>query len=198
LYTIPYMSKEENKRVTPVIEEIVEENSQGKEFLEQEKPRPKFKLLFFIGLLTSLIVGLLAGGIFVYFRGIGTLQNSLPLSTATPVSFATPAPTPLSSPFQEEKIDFSVYKINVLNGSGIKGEAARAKSLLEREGFKILHLGNAQSFDFQSTLIQAKEDVPLDVINKLKEVLLEEYAAETGDTLQDTGNFDIKITVGSE
>jgi|GEM_PF-1376528 len=58
-----------------------------------------------------------------------------------------------SSPEAETEI-----AISILNGSGVPGEAGRVASLLDEETYEIVSIGNADSFDYQETIIRFKRE----------------------------------------
>ena len=90
------------------------------------------------------------------------------------------------------------YKIQVLNGSGIAGEAAKLKDLLEQEGFSVESTGNADKNDYEKTVVRANKEVPPNVINKLKEFLKKNYLVSEEEQLADTEEIGILIIIGSE
>jgi hypothetical protein len=83
--------------------------------------------------------------------------------------------------------------LKVLNGSGIPKIAAKAALLLEDRGFKVGELGNADSFNYQETIIKYKNG-------------REEYAGEINEILGKIGelestdfqNEDIMIIIGRD
>lgn len=46
-----------------------------------------------------------------------------------------------------------MVRVQVLNGSGIDGQAARAADVLRREGFEVVTVGNADRFDYETTVV---------------------------------------------
>jgi hypothetical protein len=90
----------------------------------------------------------------------------------------------------------SDYKISVLNGSGKIGAATTAKNLLTKAGFKVASMGNAENFNFETTLIQTKSEVGADTIAKIKDSLSSSYSAQIGKALDEAGQFDVIIIVG--
>lgn len=50
------------------------------------------------------------------------------------------------------------YRIEILNGSGVAGEAKRATDILRAIEVSVDRAGNASSFDYESTIIYYKED----------------------------------------
>jgi hypothetical protein len=49
-------------------------------------------------------------------------------------------------------------RVEVLNGSGVSGLAARARDQLRAEGFDVVYYGNAASFDHATTRVLARTD----------------------------------------
>ncbi len=198
--------------VTPTPVEPVsptsEEESLPKETAVEPKPealedeptsekKSNAKVIIITALVTALITAALAGGIYVYFNGIDSLKKEV---TATPSPAATlmpeESPTPSASPSATPKV--ATYKIQILNGSGKAGEANKARALIEKEGFKVSSTGNAASFDFEETLIQAKKSVPADVIEMIETALSKSYATKIGEVLPTSSSYDIIITVGTK
>jgi LCP family protein required for cell wall assembly len=52
------------------------------------------------------------------------------------------------------------YQLNILNGVGESGAASKTANLLEKYGFKIDNIGNADKYDYQSSVIEyySKDD----------------------------------------
>lgn len=144
--------------------------------------------LAFIG---GLLLGsLIAGGVFYYFNSRQADQKSPSAPTPTDAVQTTPEPTATVS----AKIDYSVFKVEVLNGSGVKGAAAAVEELITDLGFAEIEIGNAES-DAEKTIVQLKREVPAAVAATLIE-LLDGYSAEQGNGLADSADHDILITVG--
>ena len=100
-----------------------------------------------------------------------------------------PQPTPL---------DFSKYQIRIINGSGIAGEASRARQLVVDNGFSVEGVGNSDSFDFTSAQITHKEQVEEGYIDRLREFLEQRYETEVlSGEVDNEEEFDVLIIVGS-
>lgn len=117
---------------------------------------------------------------------------SEPTPTTAPVAQAT------ATPVAEVKI--ADYTVRVLNGSGIRGEAAKAKAALEAEGFTVATVGNADRTDVTKTQIVYKKAVSKEALVKLKTVLGKSYALEKETELPASASqtTDILITIGQE
>jgi len=56
-----------------------------------------------------------------------------------------------------EEIDKRSFSIKILNGSGIRGEAAKIAENLKNQNFQITDVANADNFNYQETLINYKK-----------------------------------------
>lgn len=179
--------KEEEKK--PKIHEPVEE--------PPVHHKSDLKLFVVIAVVTAVIVAALAGGIYVYLTGTTSLVEA---PTPTPEEQVmveqSPEASPESSPSAAMKM--TDYKVQILNGSGKIGEAGKAKTLVEKEGFTVSNTGNAKSFDFTTTTIEAKSDVPEEVLTTLEKSLSSTYSVEIGDNLSASNSYDIIVTIGSK
>ena len=104
------------------------------------------KLIVLVAVLTAVVVAIVSGGVYVYYTGITSqVQEELDIieTESTPKPTQTPSPTPKVS---LEDIDVEDYKISILNGSGKIGVATEAKTLIEKEDFKVVDTGNADRF----------------------------------------------------
>jgi len=196
------------KRIRPVIEEVVTSNKNEEASIKEPTPEPlqqqypektNLKLIFFLTVITALIVGFVSGGVYVYFSGISAVPDSeKSTSTPPPTIIPEPSATPKQTP-ESEEIDLSQYKISVLNGSGKIGEASNAGSLLEENGFKVEDIGNASRYDFEDTVLQTKKQIPQSVVVLLEKALSSIYVVEIdSENLPESSEFDFVITVGSK
>jgi len=76
------------------------------------------------------------------------------------VSPPTPTQPETETPTSEnpKTLNKSQVKIQLLNGNGIKGDALKVKTILEKDGWKVASYGNARSFNYQNTLVYYKEE----------------------------------------
>ncbi len=121
-------------------------------------------------ILTVLIVvpiGFLAFGGFLYFsKNFNT--DFLKKEPEKSIKLPEISPTPT-----EVEVNKQAYEIEVQNGSGIAGEGARVKEILEKEGFKTGAVGNADNSDYTDTIITVNDEVPDGFIKELTKVLEE-------------------------
>ena len=182
-----------DKETTSLESEI--ENETNKPVVDN-KSSANFNI-FWIILPGIMLLGLLMGGIIAYFSGINKLNSSEASATKKPTSqpIITIEPSPSVSPVS--KIDLTKYKVKVLNGSGIKGEAGKVQVLLEKAGFIIESTGNASRYDYTNTVIQAKEGVDKAFIDQLEKDLSKTYKLDKRVVLKDTETSSVIIIVGS-
>lgn len=165
---------------------------------ETSKPEKKPHLsrafwLIFLG--TLLVTVLFVGGILVYQDALKKSQilNSpiIPEETVNET-----IDKPVSEP--TATLDISKLKIQVLNGSGVPGEAGKVMSFLEGLGYKDIKTGNADSYNYQGMELSLKKSQQ-DFRVKLVEDLSEKYTlSETLKNLDEEGEFDAVIILGKQ
>lgn len=172
------------------------ENKKDEKLVVDNKSSTNFNI-FWIILPGIMLLGLLMGGIIAYFSGINKLNSSEASATKkpTPQPIITIEPSPAVSPVS--KIDLTKYKVKVLNGSGIKGEAGKVQALLEKAGFTIESTGNAGRYDYTNTVIQTKEAVDKAFIDQLEKDLSKTYKLDKSVILKDTEASSVIVIVGS-
>lgn len=183
-------TSQDSSSFSGVIREKPEEDTELQNIDEPKKKR----LWIVIAIITIVLV--LAGGALWYFRENVMKRASVKDEIIPTPSILKNTPIPASDSAQLE-IDYSKYKINVLNGSGIGGVAGSTRDLLEGEEFVVEDVGNADSSDYENTVIQAKEGVPDEFLDKLKSVLEESYVLDPNEELEDSEDVDIVIIIGS-
>jgi hypothetical protein len=92
-------------------------------------------------------------------------------------------------------VDPKSFKIEVLNGSGTSGEAAKITDLLAKNNLIVVKSGNAANFDFTQTQVEVKSTVPSQIIDLLIKSLDGQYSPKISAVkLDSTNSFDIIIT----
>lgn len=155
---------------------------------DRKSSKGKNILLFAVVFLLVAIVSAL-----FYFFATGSLKFEKPVEElqVTPTEEPSPTPTP-------EEFDRAELSVQVLNGSGISGEAGVMQTYLEDLGYEDIEVGNADSSDFVGVTIQIKEEFE-DLAELIDEDLADEYTVN-GDyeILDEESEFDVVIIVGSE
>ncbi len=138
------------------------------------------------------LLGAILGGIVFYQRGVSKGQTETPTPTPT-TSVATPA----ASASPSATVDLTKYTVNILNGSGIVGEAGKVKDLLTIAGFKVGTTGNATTYDYTKSVIKAKSTVGATFLVKLSTSMGKSYLMDTNQVLATSSASDVQVIVGS-
>ncbi len=161
---------------------------------EEKKPISKKQLVW---LLIAGVGLILAVGFALVSRGplMSFLSHASP--TPAPVVLSSPSPTPVASSVASSSavLKKDQLKVNVLNGSGISGQAGVIKDQLVEIGYKDITTGNAESV-LDSTNV--KFSTVFDSKSKEELVLLlsKTFQAVTEATTSAKDTFDLIITTG--
>lgn len=159
----------------------------------EKKAGPSFRLMFML-LLAFLLIGAVVGGVFYYKSKVS--KKPAENEKAEEV---LPTKPPSAEPSAEVKLDLSKYSVNILNGSGIPGEAGKVGEELKELEFKEIKTANADSYDYTTTTVSLKEELPDEVYQAIAEVLSKNYNPEKDKTaLEKNSSYDIVITVGTK
>jgi hypothetical protein len=152
-----------------------------------------------VGLILLLIALVLIGGAVFYFLSLNknkedmqkeeiVRQTSAPIVVEeNPVSTSTPTP--------EEVVDKKSISIQVLNGTGIVGEAAYLQDALGKLGYTTVKVGNAPKQDYEATQVTFSSDLSSAVVDEITGELKKIYQkVETKKT--SSSNYDIEIITG--
>lgn len=163
----------------------------GEENVPQEgKKGGNIKKLFVILLVVALAGG---GAVFLLLSGRQQKTEAPAPSTSSeasvePIVQTTPEPTILP---REE------YSINILNGTGVPGDAGIAQDVLENAGFTTITTGNAEVFDYDLTEIGTNEEIPEEIVIAIREALSQEYELAENYLLTPDSDYDVVIITGS-
>lgn len=103
------------------------------------------------------------------------------------------SPTPTVSPAPVVEISKEELKVEILNGTGIAGQAAEVKKIMEGVGFVTIEMGNAQEKVTEAIVIFSKnvsEDIQAEVLEKLEKTFTKVW------TRTKEMEVDIQITTG--
>ena len=158
------------------------------------------------------MVLVMAGALTYYFTNDEEMEDNV-----TDVKLVSPTPTPISEVSNENEIDekeqetidskvverpkalenFKGYRLEILNGSGIPGEADKMRDLVVPLQFDRVNVGNADKFDYLDTTIQFRseevklgQDLLQDLLDNYSVVVSEEY-------LPASSIYDVQILIGS-
>lgn len=169
-------------------------------FSDGEEGKGKSSFVFFLKIVfITFVLGILLIGGLSYFTGGKTISTD---SLGSLLSFTQPSPTPTEAPEPTpttEPVDPGAYTITIQNGSGITGEAAKLKTALTEEGFKVEGTSNADNSNYTTTQISTKKSVSDGYLEKLKNDLNQNYkVADPILPAADSQSTDVLIIIGSE
>jgi len=96
----------------------------------------------------------------------------------------------LAALVKEGELDEEV-RVEVLNGCGVEGAAGKTREVLENNGYTVVNLGNADTFDYKKTVILAPE-VNRDYCTPISELFgIPDRPAKKPD-------YDIKVIIGDD
>lgn len=166
---------------------IINEDSELKYQPKDSKGSGKGVLLI-IGILAILLVG----GFFLNQK-----FNLLPGSGGEAQSEVSPTPEPSPSPTPEPTLIRSEWSFEVLNGSGVTGQAKKIADQIKTLGYEVVKTGNADKSNYADSQILVKKEL-LDqidlVIADLKDVI--KIASVAGELTEGTASA--RIIIGKD
>lgn len=151
-------------------------------------------------IMTSIGVGLILTSITLTLYSFGLISNpfgknkkdNIITSSQDTIDPQTPQSTPQlqTLPSKDE------ITIQVLNGTGIEGQASSVKSILEGLGYQQIETGNTTITGDSKTSISYSQAVPSSYITELEEKLAESFIEVITQKQQVNPDFDILITTG--
>lgn len=147
-----------------------------------------------IGLFVGLFLVIAAGA---YFGVTWYLQKpqEAPLDIAQNVAITSPTAVPTATPTPAE---IDSFKIVILNGSGVPGQAGKLQAKLEDLGLTVSSTANADRYDYEKTIVYAPETVPPAFFEKL-DLGITSYDRKTEiPTLVGAEGADVVVIIGAE
>ena len=151
-------------------------------------PAPKGNRSILLIIVLAVIVALALGGWFVLKGKTGMVGTPSPSpSPFIEITTAEPAATPT--------IKRSDVKIEILNGTGISGEAAILKVKLTNLGYSNFEVGNSTRQDNLTTEVSFAASVPAEVKDEIEKELRSTYqSVKVGGSV--SGETDIRVVTG--
>jgi hypothetical protein len=138
-----------------------------------EMPKKPKKFVYVVILLVILVGFFLTRNLF--FKSAKQTEQPTITPAPTEFQFPTDTPAPSVSPSEETdesdvtptakavnpvdaltKLDRSTLSVEVQNGSGVTGAAAKGSNVLKSFGYKVSSVGNADNDNFENVTIQVK------------------------------------------
>jgi hypothetical protein len=193
------LPSEEKKEVSK--EEV---NKWIENYDEVNKPTEKgnkkgFKIVLIILLLLSFFA-ILVGGFLYYQKNISNKEEGTEANPTPTVEVKiSPTETPATDSGKISEVKLSNLNVQILNGSGIPGQAGEVKELISSLNFKKIDTGNADNYDYADTEVSIKDSVPSSVYDQIKTKLESIYTVvESKDAVSTTSSYDVIINVGTK
>lgn len=197
----PESSAAASTPITPVPESVAPVSVQAATPVGVPPPTPAFgssvsegsssgskKWIFIFFGVVLLTVLLTSGGLYYYKNFMNKKpQKTISQLTSKPVN--TPTPTEALT---------KTTAVQILNGSGIPGEAGKVAELLKSSGFEKIETGNADAYTYKTTQVAVREKTPKDVYDAIVKALEKNYIVTQSAHLKNSSQFDVVITVGSK
>ena len=125
-------------------------------------------------------------------------KQTVPPKNEAEIAQVSPIPTPAeesTTAAETEEISKDAFKIQILNGTGIAGQAQDLADLLKSDGFGDVTLSNSLTTDNTQAKVSFKDRVSRIVKDNLTQKLEEIFETVQVETLQES-DFDIEITTG--
>lgn len=154
----------------------------------------KKTIIAVIGVILIIVVG----GWFVLGNSSGGSSSPSPSPTGALSAFPTPevqTPTPSATP-SPSPVAKDQLKVEVLNGTGVPGEAGFLQKELEEMGFENIDTGNADKQDATETMATYSRELNSATADELTAKLEELYEKVRTRRASISGGFDISITTG--
>ncbi len=180
--------------VTRVVEDITPntkaESSQAQTVEEMDAGTPARSKHSWLALFVGLLIGAVVGAGVMYALEFRIASSRQVTASSAPTPSLTPSPSP-----QLKRADL---KVQVLNGSGLAGAAAKAKDLLEGLGYKDVKVGNAGSSDVVETEVAIKNEKKNYRDQLIKDLAKAYTVASKSSELKKDSDFDAVVTLGSK
>ncbi len=163
--------------------------------LEGEEKKSMQKQLILLCLSLLLLIGAI-GYFLLWSETIANPWFKKPKSlyhkpTAVTVPSITSQPSPTIKPFTDK----SAIKIQILNGSGIEGQAGKLSNLLKGAGYNNVTIGNVNNLEQRTTIIYNKL-LPKDVLVGITDAMKNDFPDPTSQETSQSAEYDILITTG--
>ncbi len=172
----------------PIKRSFIVNNETEVKYEPQDSKKSGKGVLLIIGILAILVVG----GFFLNQK-----FKILPGGSETTQVESSPTPTPSPSPTPQPILNRSEWSFEVLNGSGVTGQAKKIADQIKALGYEVVKTGNADKSNYTDSQILAKEELleKIDlVIADLKDII--KIASVAGELTEGTASA--RIIIGKD
>lgn len=99
---------------------------------------------------------------------------------------------------QTQEIPKDQIKIQILNGTGVAGQASQVQNLLQDINYTQIEIGNAQNQDFEKTVVRVSSSISNNQKEEIKTELEKLFESVEFETNVEGESFDIIITTGQQ
>lgn len=154
------------------------------------KPQKNKRLIVVITTIILVILAISVLGIVLLLSPQNPLKKAPTTLTPTVMTDRASSPTPV------EKIKMEDIKIQVLNGSGVAGQASSTKDSLTEAGFASIEIGNVTADPSKDTTVVFTERVSKDYQKKITTLLEQIFTNVIAYQTASQSAFDVTITTG--
>ncbi len=184
------MEEKVSKKEKPLSREELGSTFSAAEFGLVDRKGSKIKnLILFV--VVFLLVAIVSALFYFFYTGALKFEQEQPEPEVVPTEAPTATPVPV-------EFDRAALSVQILNGSGISGEAGRAEEVLADLGYENIEIGNADGSDYLNITIQIKEELE-EIVEFIIEDLESRYTVNADyEILEDDSEYDVVVIVGSE
>jgi hypothetical protein len=160
---------------------------------ESEKKKLVFAVVFVVGCVLGLGFIVLQA-----FKRPVVKPLNLPetqKAVQAPAESAAPSNTSAATSSANADDEKKKIRIQILNASGISGEAGKVKDVLTALGYGQFTTGNAEKNSVTETIVNFSQTVPVDLKNEVFSTVQQQYSNAISSTSVQLGSFDIVITI---
>lgn len=122
-----------------------------------------------------------------------------PTKTLTPTAKISPTVKTTARGVTPTAAVTESLKLEVLNGSGVKGAAKTLANALTAEGYTITRTGNADAYTYEGVTITGKKSQKIAIEQLKKDLAAHDYIVKTTTlTLDETATYDATVIIGAE
>jgi Tfp pilus assembly protein PilF len=130
---------------------------------------------------------------------VQSLPNVAPLARSdvpiVPPAIAAPAALPAPPAPSPEAIAAAPAKVNIVNGVGLTGAAARVRQLIQGDGVAVLRLQNQRPYDQARTVVQYRAGFQAAAMNVARRI---PAGASTQQVVAIDGTADLRVVLGRD
>lgn len=169
-----------------------ENNNKDVQVIERRMPNsePKKKRNLIIAIVGIILLILLGVGAWFVLSDPTTEEATPEQETIEIQPTSTPVPTETPVPIERSEI-----RIQVLNGTGVSGEAGLLQEELEELGYEDIEAGNADNTDYEAAEVTFNEDLSPEAVTEITE-MLEGMYVEVSTSTDSLDDFDVVIITG--